>query len=62
MRKRITTYIIFLSVCFTQDYIIDDYYFSWKVFQFADIEFNVNKDEDKCIIAITDDNVLVIYL
>jgi len=57
MRKRITTYIIFLSVCFTQDYIIDDYYFSWKVFQFADIEFNVNKDEDKCIIAITDDNV-----
>ncbi|MAW74966.1 MAG: hypothetical protein CMG09_03465 [Candidatus Marinimicrobia bacterium] len=45
------------SFCFSQDYIVDDYYFKWKVFQYADIEFSVVKDEDKSYISFKDESM-----
>ena len=46
-----------VSFCFSQDYIVDDYYFKWKVFQYADIEFSVVKDEDRTYMSFTDEGM-----
>ena len=55
--KKTLSVLFIISFCFSQDYIVDDYYFKWKVFQYADIEFSVVKDEDKSYISFKDDSM-----
>ena len=55
MYKNLLLFII--SFCFSNDYIVDDYYFKWKVLQYADIELSVIKDEDTSYISFEDESM-----
>ena len=49
--------VILLCLCnsiFAQDYFIDDYKFDWNVFQFAEIEYSIIKDEDRTYVQLYD--------
>ena len=57
MKKIFFIVLIFISLSFCQDYIVDDYHFSWKVFQYSDIEISVIKTEDDAYISLKGDSM-----